>query len=55
MSRKESKKLNTISRMDFDSYTGNWTTEVAQLVTDEEVEKPTTKDFTIEKINLGTT
>lgn len=51
----KSKKLKTTSRVDFDPDTRNWVVEVAYPLTDKEVEDPTIKDFTIEKVNLGAT
>lgn len=48
----KSKKLKTVSKMDFDQDTGNSTAEIARPVSNKERENPSMKDFTIEKINL---
>lgn len=49
----KAKKLKTISKIDFDDSTGNWTIEIARPDTDEVIANSTAKDFTVEKLNLG--
>lgn len=48
------KKVKTISRIDFDVDSGNWTAEIARPLTYEKTEDPTVRDFTVEKVNIGT-
>lgn len=47
------KSLKTISKINFDEDIGNWTVDIARQKTDETMADPTSRDFTVEKVNLG--
>lgn len=49
----KAKRLKTLSKINFDEDTGNWTTKIAHQKTDETMADLTSKDFMVEKVNLG--
>lgn len=49
----KAKRLKTVSKIDFDEDTGNWTAQIAPQKTDEIVADSKSKDFMVEKVNLG--
>lgn len=48
------KKLKTISKIDFDADSGNWTVEIACPWIYEKTKDPTARHFIVEKVNIGT-
>lgn len=49
----KAKRLKTISKINFDEDTSNWTTKIASLKTNETMADLTSKVFIVEKVNLG--